>query len=88
MIITRGQLRRIVKEEAQRLRESGVSVPEAPDQGLVIRLLNEAITLVERASQLASRGALEAPYAAELERIDEELRSFVLDLGGGDDTAE
>lgn len=56
------------------------------EQDLVMRLLNEAITLIERASQLASRGALEKPYAQELERIDKELRSFVLDMGGGDDT--
>ena len=74
-------------QEARRLRENGVTVPSAPDQGMVLRLLNEAITLIERASQLASRGALEAPYAEELERIDEDLRSFVLDMSGGDDTA-
>ena len=82
MKITRGQLHRIIREEAMRLRENDSTA----DQGMVVRLLNEAITLIERASQLASRGALDASEAARLERIDESLRMFVLDIDGGDDT--
>ena len=77
MMITRGQLRRIVKEEARRLREG-----DGQDSDMVARLLNEAIDLVERASQLAIKGALERAQADQLERINDQLRAFTGRLTG------